>query len=154
MEVAKLEDSSDWELPKDAAAAVASATVLEGIEAEELVVSRPSSEVFPFPIPTAGTFPVSFPVPDDELALAVEDIEGPEVSVLLDAGALVVAATADCVTGIEELKRDRSDVLPPPTPTAGTLPFSVPDPEAMAALFWVVIVVDVAGDAPVAAARR
>lgn len=42
------------------------------------------------------------------------------------AEAVVVAATALCVAAAVELKRDKRDVLPPPTPTAGTLPASVP----------------------------
>ena len=144
MEVAKLEDASGWpeEPPKDAAAAVASATLLEadvtlGVEAEAVeVVSRPRSEVLSLPTPTAGTFPDSFPVPEDEVALAVDDVEvdGVSVSLLVMGVAVVVAATALCVTGVVELKRDNRDVLPPPTPTAGTLPCSVPAPVAAARL--------------------
>ena len=144
MEVTKLEDASDWpdEPPKVAAAAVASVmlpeadvTLAVGAEAVE-VVSRPRREVFPLPTPTAGTFPVSLPVPEDEVALAVDDIDGQEVSVslLAVAVAVVVAAAALSVTGAEVLKRDKRDVLPPPTPTAGTLPCSVPAPVAAARL--------------------
>ena len=130
-----------------AAAAVASATTLLeadvtlAVEAVEL--SRPSRDVFPLPTPTAGTLPFSVPDPDEEatlaaaagdVALAVDDIEVQEVSVSLAAVALAVfvAATAVCVTWAEELSRDKRDVLPPPTPTAGTLPSSVPDPVAAA----------------------
>jgi hypothetical protein len=154
-EAAEDADTSGWldEAPKDAAAAVAPATLIEldvapAVEAEAVELSRPSKEVFPLPMPTAGTFPVSFPVPEDAVALgedggalvvegvalAVDDMEGQEVSVLLEAvlgavvAALVVAATAVCVTGVEELRRDKRDVFPPPTPTAGTLPSSVPAP--------------------------
>jgi hypothetical protein len=141
------------EVPKDAAAAVAPATldaldVALAAEAEAVELNRPSKEVFPLPTPTAGTFPVSFPVPEDAVALAgegaalagegvamaVDDMDGQEVSVSLEAVpgalavALVVAATAVCVTGAEELRRDKREVLPPPTPTAGTLPSSVPAP--------------------------
>jgi hypothetical protein len=155
-EAAEDADASGWldEAPKDAAAAaVAPATLIEldvapAVEAEAVELSRPSKEVFPLPMPTAGTFPVSFPVPEEAIALgedggalvvegvalAVDDMEGQEVSVLLEAvlgavvAALVVAATAVCVTGVEELRRDKRDVFPPPTPTAGTLPSSVPAP--------------------------
>jgi hypothetical protein len=86
---------------------------------------------------------LSFPDPEEEatlaaaageVALAVEDMEGQEVSVSLAAVAVAVfvAATAVCVAGAEELSRDKRDVLPPPTPTAGTLPSSVPAPVAAA----------------------
>jgi hypothetical protein len=130
-----------------AAAAVASATTLLEAEAtlavEAVELSRPRRDVFPLPTPTAGTLPFSFPDPEEEATLAAaagdvtfaaDDIEGPEVSVTLAAVAPVasVAATAVCVTWAEELNRDKRDVLPPPTPTAGTLPSSVPDPVAAA----------------------
>jgi hypothetical protein len=67
----------------------------------------------------------------------VDDVEGQGVSVLLGvvlgsvvvvvvvaAAAVVVTATSLCVVPTAELKRDKRDVLPPPTPTAGTLPSS------------------------------
>jgi hypothetical protein len=151
-EAAEDADATGWlgEPPNEAAAAVAPATLLEAdvtlAAGEAVELNRPRREVFPFPMPTAGTFPVSFPVPEDavavtgeefvlvetDVALAVDVIEGQEVSVSLEAVlgavavAVVVAATAVCVTAVVELKRDNRDVLPPPTPTAGTLPASVP----------------------------
>lgn len=54
------------------------------------------------------------------------------VSLAAVALAVFVAATAVCVTWAEELSRDKRDVLPPPTPTAGTLPSSEPEPVAAA----------------------
>lgn len=58
------------------------------------------------------------------------------------------------MTGVEEFNRDKSDVLSPPIPTAGTLPSSPPDPEVVVAVSWVTRLVGVMEDAPVAAARR
>ena len=95
-----------------AAAAVASATTLLEAEVtlavEAVEFSKPRRDVFPLPTPTAGTLPFSFPDPEEgtlaaaagDVALAVDDIEGPEVSVALAAVALAVsvAATAVCVT--------------------------------------------------------
>jgi hypothetical protein len=130
-----------------AAAAVASATTLLEAEVtlavEVVELNRPRRDVFPLPTPTAGTLPFSFPDSEEEatlaaaagdVALVTDEIEGSEVSVTLAEVALVafVAATAVCVTWAEELSRDKRDVLPPPTPTAGTLPSSVPDPVAAA----------------------
>ena len=95
------------------AAAVASATTLPEAEVtlavEAVELSRPRRDVFPLPTPTAGTLPFSVPDPEGEatpaaaagdVALAVDDIEGQDVSVALAAVALVVsvAATAVCVT--------------------------------------------------------
>jgi hypothetical protein len=56
------------------------------------------------------------------------------------AAAAVASATtlleADVTLAVEavELSRPRRDVFPLPTPTAGTLPFSFPDPEEEATL--------------------
>ena len=54
---------------------------------------------------------------------------------------------ADATLAVEavELSRPRRDVFPLPTPTAGTLPFSFPDPEEEATL------VAAAGDVTLAA---
>lgn len=155
-------DRADWldEAPTEAAAAVAPATLLEAdlalaVAAVAVELNRLRREVFPPPMPTAGTVPVSFAVAEDRAALpedavaftgeglavleaeaapatAVDDIEGQEVSATLEVAlgrlslTVGVAARTLCVTAAVELKRVRRDVLPPPTPTAGTLPASVP----------------------------
>ena len=70
-------DPADWlgEPPADAAAAVAPPTLVEleappVVEAKTAELNKLSREEFPLPRPTAGTLPVSFPVPGEGPALA------------------------------------------------------------------------------------
>lgn len=63
------------EEPPTDAAAVAPATLVEAevalaVEAEAAELNKLNREVFPLPIPTAGTFPVSFPPPEEAPAVA------------------------------------------------------------------------------------
>jgi hypothetical protein len=85
------------------------------------VLNRLKRDVSPPPTPSAGTEPISLPVWDVLVVCGL--LAGAVVVLLVICAATVVA---------EELSRLKRDVLPPPMPTAGTLPSSVPFPVAVA----------------------
>ena len=98
-----------------------------------LCVNRLSRLVLSPPTPTAGTDPSSEPLPvcaaAAELSVAVADEIAASVVAAEEMAASVVAtsvwvdaSTALCVNRLNRL------VLSPPTPTAGTVPSSVPLP--------------------------
>src|SRR5277367_4968170 len=79
------------------------------------VLNRLKRDVFPPPTPSAGTEPISLPVWD---VLVVCGLLASAVVVLL----VICAATV----AVEQLSKLKIDVFPPPTPSAGTEPISLP----------------------------
>jgi len=139
----------------DAAARDAVSVTSAAIVAD--VFNRLKRDVFPPPTPSAGTEPIS-PVWD------VPSVPMLVVCALLARAAVVLLVICAATVVAEEPSRLKRDVLPPPMPTAGTLPSSVPLPVAVAADADVIAAeldssvlstdVSVAGSAAVGAACR
>lgn len=107
-------------------------------------LSIASNEVLPDPTPTAGTLPTWFDLVEVGAAACTSEPIG-LVTTTLDGEVVLGAAPAGEDVVRLELRSARSDVFPPPTPTAGTLPSSLPfEVEAGG------VASDVIGETPVA----